>query len=42
LSRVITDLAETDRVMRELQRFDKQVNAAHVDPAYIAQCAQDA
>lgn len=33
----ITDLAETDRVMREMQVFNKQVNAAYVDPGYIAQ-----
>jgi HTH-type transcriptional regulator / antitoxin MqsA len=33
----ITDLAETDRVMREMQAFNKQVNAAYVDPGYIAQ-----
>ena len=31
----ITDLAETDRVMREMQAFGKQVNAAYLDPAYI-------
>lgn len=32
----ITDMAETDRVMREMQAFNKQVNAAYVDPNYIA------
>jgi HTH-type transcriptional regulator/antitoxin MqsA len=32
----ITDMAETDRVMREMQAFNKQVNAAIVDPAFIA------
>ena len=31
----ITDLAETGRVMREMQAFNKQVNAAYVDPSYI-------
>jgi HTH-type transcriptional regulator/antitoxin MqsA len=31
----ITDLAETDRVMREMQAFNKQVNAAIVDPEFI-------
>ena len=31
----ITDLAETDRVMREMQAFHKQVNAAIVDPGFI-------
>lgn len=31
----ITDMAETDRVMREMQAFNKQVNAAIVDPAFI-------
>ena len=31
----ITDLAETERVMREMQTFNKQVNAAIVDPAFI-------
>ena len=33
----ITDLAETDRVMHEMQAFNKQVNAAFIDPSYIAQ-----
>ena len=32
----ITDLAETDRVMREMQAFNQQVNAAIVDPRFIA------
>ena len=32
----ITDLPETDRVMREMQAFNKQVNAAIVDPIFIA------
>ncbi|WP_027474313.1 type II toxin-antitoxin system MqsA family antitoxin [Curvibacter gracilis] len=31
----ITDSAETERVMREMQAFNKQVNAAIVDPAFI-------
>ena len=31
----ITDKAETGRVMREMQAFNKQVNAAIVDPAFI-------
>lgn len=31
----ITDLVETDRVMREMQAFHKQVNAAIVDPGFI-------
>ncbi len=31
----ITDIAETERVMREMQAFNKQVNAAIVDPAFI-------
>jgi len=31
-----TDMAETDRVMQEMQAFHKQVNAAIVDPAFIA------
>ena len=31
----ITDMAETDRVMREIQAFNRQVNAAIVDPAFI-------
>lgn len=33
----VTDIAETDRVMREMQAFNKEVNAAIVDPAFIAQ-----
>ena len=33
----VTDLAETDRVMREMQTFNKQVNAAIVDPSFIIQ-----
>jgi len=32
----ITDMAETERVMREMQAFNKQVNAAIVDPGFIA------
>jgi len=32
----ITDMAETERVMREMQAFNKQVNAAMVDPNFIA------
>ena len=31
----ITDMAETERVMREMQALNKQVNAAIVDPAFI-------
>jgi HTH-type transcriptional regulator/antitoxin MqsA len=31
----ITDLAETERVMCEMQTFNKQVNAAIVDPNFI-------
>lgn len=31
----ITDSAETERVMQEMQAFNKQVNAAIVDPAFI-------
>jgi HTH-type transcriptional regulator/antitoxin MqsA len=33
----IADLAESDRVMREMQTFNKQVNAAIVDPSFIVQ-----
>jgi HTH-type transcriptional regulator/antitoxin MqsA len=29
-------MAESDRVMREMQAFSKQVNAAIVDPVFIA------
>ena len=32
----ITDMGETERVMREMQTFNKQVNAAIVDPSFIA------
>jgi HTH-type transcriptional regulator / antitoxin MqsA len=32
----VTDMAETDRVMREMQAFNRQVNAAIVDPVFIA------
>ena len=32
----ITDMPETERVMREMQTFNKQVNAAIVDPSFIA------
>ena len=31
----ITEMAETERVMREMQAFNKQVNAAIVDPGFI-------
>ncbi len=31
----ITDMAETERVMVEMQTFNKQVNAAMVDPGFI-------
>ena len=32
----ILDAAESDRVMREMRAFSKQVNAAIVDPGFIA------
>ena len=32
----ILDAAESDRVMREMRTFSKQVNAAIVDPQFIA------
>ena len=32
----ITDAAESDRVMREMHAFNRQVNAAIVDPGFIA------
>lgn len=32
----ILDAVETDRVMREMSAFSKQVNAAIVDPQFIA------
>jgi HTH-type transcriptional regulator/antitoxin MqsA len=32
----ILDAAETDRVMREMRNFSKQVNASIVDPGFIA------
>jgi HTH-type transcriptional regulator / antitoxin MqsA len=32
----ILDASETDRVMREMSAFSKQVNAAIVDPGFIA------
>jgi HTH-type transcriptional regulator / antitoxin MqsA len=32
----VLDGAETERVMREMQAFARQVNAAIVDPAFIA------
>ena len=31
----ILDRAESERVMREMRAFSKQVNAAYVDPSYI-------
>lgn len=31
----ITDMKETERVMREMQAFNKQVNAAIIDPGFI-------
>lgn len=31
----ITDAAETDRVMHDMQAFNQQVNAAIVDPGFI-------
>jgi HTH-type transcriptional regulator / antitoxin MqsA len=36
-SESILDLAESDRVMREMNAFSKQVNAALVNPNYIVQ-----
>ena len=33
----ITGLAETERVIREMQAFHKQVNASIVDPAFMVQ-----
>ena len=32
----VLDAAESDRVMREMRTFSKQVNATIVDPAFIA------
>lgn len=32
----VLDAAESDRVMREMRAFAKQVNAAIVDPGFIA------
>ena len=32
----ITDMPETERVIREMQAFNKQVNATIVDPAFIS------
>jgi HTH-type transcriptional regulator/antitoxin MqsA len=32
----ILDAAESDRVMREMRAFSKQINASIVDPAFIA------
>jgi HTH-type transcriptional regulator/antitoxin MqsA len=32
----VTDMAETDRVMREMRSFNMQINAAIVDPVFIA------
>ena len=32
---LILDSAESERVMREMRAFSKQVNAAYVDPSYI-------
>lgn len=32
----ITDATETERVMREVQSFHRQVNAAMVDPEFLA------
>lgn len=32
----ITDMVESERVMREMQAFNKQVNATYVDPEYSA------
>ena len=33
----ITDMAETERVMSEMKAFNKEVNAAIVDPVFIVQ-----
>jgi HTH-type transcriptional regulator/antitoxin MqsA len=33
----ILDAAESERVMREMQAFVREVNAAYVDPGYIAE-----
>ena len=33
----VTDMAETERVMREMQAFNKQVNSAIVDPSFIVE-----
>lgn len=33
----ILDVAESDRVMKEMDAFIKQVNASYVDPGYITQ-----
>lgn len=35
----ITDMTETERVMREMRAFSKQVNPAYVDPDYLAKVA---
>jgi HTH-type transcriptional regulator/antitoxin MqsA len=35
-SESILDATESDRVMREMRHFSKQVNAAIVDPAFIS------
>lgn len=32
----VTEMAEADRVMREMQAFNRQINAAIVDPIFIA------
>ena len=32
----VLDMAESDRVMREMRAFSRQVNAAIVDPSFIA------
>ena len=32
----VLDAAESDRVMREMRAFSRQINAAIVDPAFIA------
>jgi HTH-type transcriptional regulator/antitoxin MqsA len=32
----VTDMTETNRVMREMQAFNRQINAAIVDPVFIA------
>ena len=37
----VLDAAESDRVMREMRAFSKQVNAAIVDPGYIVEVRKE-